>query len=139
MKNLMLAAGILGVLGITASALGAHALKETFESNPAKRGAYANAADQHLLHAVAILVVAIASGLREKNLFSRHCLQAGWTMAAGVALFSGSIYLWVLGGPKWLVHLTPVGGLTLIAAWLLVIRAALRLTGKKDAGIEERR
>ena len=135
MKKLMLTAGALGALGVAASALGAHGLKETFEAEPAKRAAYANAADQHLLHAVVSLVLAAASGLRSEANFSSRCLQAGRTMVAGVLLFSGSIYLWVLGGPKWLVHLTPVGGLTLIAAWLLVVRAALQLTDRQDPAI----
>ena len=134
-KKLMLTAGALGALAIAASALGAHGLKATFEATPAKRPAYANAADQHLLHAVAVLLLAVTSGLRTEAAFARQCLQAGWTMVTGLLLFSGSLYLWVFGGPKWLVHVTPVGGLMLIAAWLLVIRAAMRLTARQEAGI----
>ncbi len=72
----------------------------------------------HLLHAVALLAIALsaqASALR----------AAGWLFAAGIALFSGSLYALALGGPRWLGPVTPLGGLALIAGWLWLLRAAL--------------
>ena len=47
-----------------------------------------------------------------------------WT--AGTVLFSGSLYLLALGGPRWLGPVTPLGGLALLAGWLLLALAALR-------------
>jgi uncharacterized membrane protein YgdD (TMEM256/DUF423 family) len=43
-----------------------------------------------------------------------------------VALFSGTLYAMALGAPRWLGAITPLGGLSLIAAWLTVLVAALR-------------
>ena len=60
--------------------------------------------------------VAPAAGLR----WVTRC----WT--AGTVLFSGSLYLLALGGPRWLGPVTPLGGLALLAGWLLLALAALR-------------
>ena len=44
-------------------------------------------------------------------------LPAG-LFVAGILLFSGSIYALVLGGPRWLGPVTPLGGTAFIAGWL---------------------
>jgi uncharacterized membrane protein YgdD (TMEM256/DUF423 family) len=41
-------------------------------------------------------------------------------LAAGVVLFSGSIYLMLAGAPRPLGIITPVGGVLLIVAWLML-------------------
>jgi uncharacterized membrane protein YgdD (TMEM256/DUF423 family) len=45
-------------------------------------------------------------------------------------LFSGSLYLLALGGPRWLGPITPLGGLALIAGWICVIAAAFSPAGE---------
>jgi len=69
--------------------------------------------EYHLLHSVALLALAL------------YRSQGGdppplslWGFFAGMLLFSGSIYALVLGGPRWLGPITPVGGLCLIVGWL---------------------
>jgi uncharacterized membrane protein YgdD (TMEM256/DUF423 family) len=47
-------------------------------------------------------------------------------MGLGVLLFSGSLYLLSLDGPRWLGPVTPLGGLAFLLAWGLVIAGALR-------------
>ena len=42
----------------------------------------------------------------------------------GVVLFSGSLYWLAVGGPRWLGPVTPLGGVALMAGWLLVAVAA---------------
>ena len=44
--------------------------------------------------------------------------------AAGTVLFSGSLYLLVVTGARWLGAITPLGGLAFIAGWLLLAWAA---------------
>jgi uncharacterized membrane protein YgdD (TMEM256/DUF423 family) len=48
----------------------------------------------------------------------------------GTLLFSGSLYGLALTGIKILGFVTPLGGLTLIAGWVLLAVAALKLEGK---------
>jgi uncharacterized membrane protein YgdD (TMEM256/DUF423 family) len=43
-----------------------------------------------------------------------------WLLAAGVLIFSGSLYTLALTGARSLGAITPVGGVCLIAAWLLL-------------------
>ena len=54
-------------------------------------------------------------------------VSAGWVVAlcaalfvAGIVLFSGSLYVLVLSGQKWLGAVTPLGGLAFIAGWVLL-------------------
>jgi uncharacterized membrane protein YgdD (TMEM256/DUF423 family) len=49
--------------------------------------------------------------------------SAGWLLFAGVALFSGSLYLVLAGAPQLVGILTPIGGLALILGWALVVYA----------------
>ena len=44
----------------------------------------------------------------------------------GTVLFSGSLYLLALGGPRWLGPITPVGGLAFIVGWVALAVAAVR-------------
>jgi uncharacterized membrane protein YgdD (TMEM256/DUF423 family) len=41
-------------------------------------------------------------------------------LGGGVVLFSGSIYLMLAGAPRMFGIITPVGGVLLIGAWLMV-------------------
>jgi uncharacterized membrane protein YgdD (TMEM256/DUF423 family) len=43
-----------------------------------------------------------------------------WLLVAGTVVFSGSLYLLVLTGARWLGAITPFGGVALIAGWALV-------------------
>ena len=43
-------------------------------------------------------------------------------MIGGSAVFSGTLYLYLATGVRWLGAITPLGGLSLIASWLLLAR-----------------
>jgi len=49
-----------------------------------------------------------------------------WLLAAGAIVFSPSLYAMALGAPRWLGAVTPLGGLAMIAGWLLLGFRALR-------------
>lgn len=57
-------------------------------------------------------------------------LQPGWSghgpalLAAGACVFSGSLYLLCLLDQRWLGAITPIGGLLMIAGWLLLAKNA---------------
>ncbi|MGB7793601.1 MAG: DUF423 domain-containing protein [Terrimicrobiaceae bacterium] len=40
--------------------------------------------------------------------------------AAGILVFSGSLYILALTNIRWLGAITPIGGLLFLAGWLLV-------------------
>ena len=53
---------------------------------------------------------------------------AGILMAAGLLLFSGSLYALSLSGTRWLGAVTPIGGVALLGAWSLVALAVFKET-----------
>jgi len=116
-------AGILGASGIVLGALGAHALKGALDA-AGTRGAWETAVMFQLVHAAALL--GFAGWLRAAPAPAGPC--AAWAarlMILGTLLFSGSLYGLAFGGPRWLGPATPLGGLALIAAWVLAALAAL--------------
>jgi uncharacterized membrane protein YgdD (TMEM256/DUF423 family) len=53
-------------------------------------------------------------------------------MLAGIAFFSGSIYLMTAGAPRWLGMVAPVGGVSFMAAWTLLAWHAF--SGRQGSG-----
>ena len=98
----------LGFMGVALGAFGAHWLKDMLD----RRGMatiWEKAVFYHLVHAVVMLVVA------SMNPFP----AVAWRLLGlGVLCFSGSLYLWALTGTRWMVFVTPIGGLCLLAGWL---------------------
>ena len=49
-----------------------------------------------------------------------------WLLLAGIVLFSGSLYALAITGVRTLGAVTPVGGVSFIAAWVTLAVCALR-------------
>lgn len=124
--RLTLAAGaVLAALGVAAGAFGAHGLRTIVSAQ--SLAVFETAARYQLIHALAMISAALACGRCARRL----SLLAAACFFAGVLLFSGSLYLVVLTGIGSLGLITPVGGVALIAGWLLLAWAAL--SGRTDA------
>jgi uncharacterized membrane protein YgdD (TMEM256/DUF423 family) len=105
-----IAAG-LGFLAVALGAFGAHGLRARLGGAVEM---WKTAALYHLLHAVALLAVAlVGERVRAK---AAVC----WLFIAGIVLFSGSLYLLALTGYSWLGPITPLGGAALLAGWLVL-------------------
>jgi len=64
---------------------------------------------------------------------SRRNIWFYWSaasMALGVVLFSGSLYSLALSHLRFLVFITPIGGLFFLIGWLLMLIGALRLRNR---------
>jgi uncharacterized membrane protein YgdD (TMEM256/DUF423 family) len=107
---------VLAAFAVVAGALGSHALDLP---EPAA-GQYETAVRYHMYHALGLLVAGILGRLGHRT------GTAAWCMLLGSLVFSGTVYAIALGGPKWLGAITPLGGLSLIVAWLLLALAAGR-------------
>ena len=101
-----IAAGF-AMLGVVLGAFGAHSLKETLASSPNGLETWKTAVLYHLLHAVAMYVLAVTNG----------SLRAWYLFAGGIVLFSGSLYLLAPLHWKWPGPVTPFGGVLFIAGW----------------------
>ncbi len=118
--------GVLGFLAVALGAFGAHGLRSRLGELPdgAKRLEWwTTAAHYHLTHALAL---AIAAWLVHRGAGTPGAV-AGWSFVAGIALFSGSLYLMTLTGQTKLGAITPFGGVLLMVGWAAVAVAGLRL------------
>jgi uncharacterized membrane protein YgdD (TMEM256/DUF423 family) len=103
-------------LAVGLGAFGAHGLKDRLDAY--SLGIWEKAVFYHFIHALGILLVSMLprTGTFPINGSSAVC----WLLSAGVLIFSGSLYTLALTGARSLGAITPVGGVCLIAAWLLL-------------------
>ncbi len=111
---------IAAALGVAAGAFGAHGLKSV--APPEMVAIFETGARYHQIHALGILAAAWAAD-RWPGPWPG---AAGWCFVAGIAVFSGSLYLLALTGQRWLGAITPLGGLAFIAGWIALAVAAWR-------------
>ena len=114
-------AGLLG-LAVILGAFGAHVLRAKLDAYA--MGVYERAVFYHFIHAIGLLVVPVlvrASAMKQ-SVGTLVCAL----LVAGIAIFSGSLYLLAVTGTRSLGAITPVGGLCFIAAWLLLAVALAR-------------
>jgi uncharacterized membrane protein YgdD (TMEM256/DUF423 family) len=115
MKKIQRISGLLGLIGVTLGAFGAHALKAVLITR-GTGAIWETAVLYHLVHAIAVFATAtVLPGPRPW--LARAAIS--WTL--GVILFSGSLYAFALGGPHWLVYITPLGGLAFLIGWSFVV------------------
>ncbi len=111
---------LLGAAAVAAGAFGAHGLKSRV--TPEDLAIFETAARYQLIHALALLAVGWIAD-RWPGAFVN---AAGVCFVGGIAIFSGSLYLLVLTGARWLGAITPIGGLALILGWLALAFGTLR-------------
>lgn len=101
-------------------AFGAHALQTRLA--PERLAIYETAVRYQFYHALGLLVVGWIA--RSTDLSALR--WSGLLIALGIVLFSGSIYALSFGAPRPLGVVTPIGGLALIAGWLLFATAMMK-------------
>jgi uncharacterized membrane protein YgdD (TMEM256/DUF423 family) len=129
-RRILLVGALLGALAVILGAFGAHWLEGAVKDwgldaeEQAKRlHNWEVAVRYHMYHALAMLVVGLLAMQRSSNALS---WSAG-LFTAGVLVFSGCLYVLVLSGIKILGAIVPIGGVCLIAGWVLLAVAAARL------------
>ena len=101
-------------------AFGAHGLKEKLSEKMLAN--WMTGVEYHFYHTFAILAV----GLLAMHVQSRALTCSGWAFAAGILIFSGSLYTMALTGITKLGAITPVGGLAFIIGWTLITVAVIK-------------
>lgn len=111
---------ILLTLAVIIGAFGAHGLKSKI--SPEMLQIYKTGVEYHFYHALGILIIAVIGMHLQSNLI----MWSGICMFAGIVLFSGSLYVMAVTGVKWLGAVTPIGGLSFVAGWILLFLAAFK-------------
>jgi uncharacterized membrane protein YgdD (TMEM256/DUF423 family) len=122
---------LLAGAGVALGAYGAHGLEKHLAAlgysgdDLAHRIAnHETAVRYQMWHAIAIVLVGLALNVQSSPWWH----AAAWAFLLGVLIFSGLLYALVFVGPnyRWLGAIVPIGGLSLIAGWLLLAIGALR-------------
>lgn len=116
-KLFRIAATLLGI-AVALGAFGAHGLKDMVDAD--RIDVWEKAVRYQMLHAVALLVLAVAAS----QLSARVVHRAAVLFEVGILLFSGSLYLLVLLDVSALGAVTPLGGLAMIAGWVVLAMGA---------------
>ncbi len=114
-----LMAAFFGLSAVILAAAGAHILPP--DSADADK-LWDTALQMHLFHAVSLL--GIASLIRPDS--PKAMTWSGILIALGILLFSGSLYLRAGGIDTVSGPVTPLGGLLLMAGWLVLIMTLIR-------------
>jgi uncharacterized membrane protein YgdD (TMEM256/DUF423 family) len=125
MMNWSAAGALLLGIAVMLGAFGAHGLRNRLDAYSI--GVYERAVFYHFIHALGLLITA---ALLRSGAVSNSAGQ--WVCAlllAGILIFSGSLYVLAVTGMRWLGAITPIGGLSFIAAWLLLALALVRGRG----------
>ncbi len=123
-RRCVLAGALLMLLGVLLGAFGAHALQGHLGAR--QLASYQTGVHYQLLHGLGLLLLGVLVQLAGERPRLRWAARL---MLAGVVLFSGSIYLMTAGLPRALGMVTPLGGVSLVAAWAVLAwdcRAARR-------------
>ncbi len=132
-RQCLILAGWVGAIGVVLGAFGAHGMPAFLES----RGLSAELISKrmetfeigiryHLWHAIVLLALPVATTC----LPARRLRIVMGLLLLGIVLFSGSLYLLVLLDAPKLGMVTPLGGVSLIMAWIWLAVAAM-LSGRE--------
>jgi uncharacterized membrane protein YgdD (TMEM256/DUF423 family) len=106
---------ILLALAVAIGAFGAHGLRGKIDDY--SMSIYERAVFYHFVHALGILIV---------SLLPRYAAAVRWLLLAGIVLFSGSLYVLAVTGVRAFGAVTPFGGVSFIAAWLVLAWSVVR-------------
>jgi uncharacterized membrane protein YgdD (TMEM256/DUF423 family) len=116
-------AGLLIAVATALGAFGTHALKPVLP--PARFESFEIGVTYQFFHALGLLGIALVQRIHPDSTGLRWSVRL---ILFGLLLFSGSIYAMTFGAPRILGMVAPVGGISLILAWVVFARACWTLT-----------
>ena len=120
---------IFAALAVAAGAFGAHALEtamENAEAGPRRLAAWKTAAQYQFFSALGLIALGLMSTTKTKPQFA-----SGVCMVVGILVFSGVLYIYSLTYIKVLGAIVPIGGVSMLIAWVCFAVAA---TGATSTG-----
>lgn len=122
MKLFIILGAINAFLSVGLGAFGAHGLEGKLE--PKYIDIWEKAVKYQMFHSTGLLIVGMLLG---KFPSSSLLSWSGWLMFIGILLFAGSLYVLAVTQISVLGAITPLGGVSFLAAWALIVIAAVKL------------
>ena len=125
---------VLAAMAVVLGSVGAHGLEDIIagmEDIEKRLKNWDTGVRYQMAHAIGIVLV----GLLQRPLpHRRSCTAAALLMLVGIILFSGCLYVMSLTQMKFLGAIVPLGGLSMIVAWVLLAWAAWQSADGEQAG-----
>lgn len=114
-KNFLKTGAVFMALAVAFGAFGAHVVEGFL--TPGRFDVYQTAVEYHFYHAIGLLIVGAVSF----HINNKWMKWSGYSLMAGILLFSGSLYLLTLLDTGWLGIITPIGGVAFILGWFFLL------------------
>ena len=115
MKHWIILGASLAALAVMLGAFGAHALKS--KVSPSDLAIFETGVRYHMYHALGLILMGILGFY-----YNAEVIQLPATLLfGGILIFSGSLYILVLTGFRWMGAITPIGGVAFITGWILLV------------------
>jgi uncharacterized membrane protein YgdD (TMEM256/DUF423 family) len=121
LKTFIIIGAINAFLAVALGAFGAHGLEGRVEQKYLE--IWKTGVTYQMFHATGLLIVGVLLGRLPANALLSW---SGWMMLIGIILFSGSLYVMTLTKISILGAITPLGGLSFLVAWILIVVAAVK-------------
>lgn len=115
-KNQIIISAVMGALGVALGAFGAHGLKSILSSEMLKT--YNTGILYHLIHSAVLLTLSLNS--------KYNLIKSFYFFLIGIILFSFSLYTYTITGITVFAMITPIGGVSLIIGWILIIYSVIK-------------
>src|SRR5438874_7683209 len=116
MMNWAAVGAVLMTLAVAMGAFGAHGLRNRLDAYSVS--VYEKAVFYHFVHALGILLVSLLTRINAISVAGQA--RVAWLLLIGIVIFSGSLYALALSGVRIFGAITPIGGISFIAGWLLL-------------------
>jgi len=123
---LIISGAVLGGIGILASTLAAHAIASVCNS-PVQARNWEMAHRSWLFHALVLLVTGALSLAPQASAAGGLLATAGVLFLVGTILFSGCLAALAISGRTIFAAIVPLGSLVLLAGWMFLVCAGLRI------------
>jgi uncharacterized membrane protein YgdD (TMEM256/DUF423 family) len=125
-QRIVVIGATLAGIGVAIGAFGAHALEGRVSVE--MLDVFETGARYHFYHSLGLIAVGLLASvyLADENADGKHdrgLRRLRWSavlMLTGIVLFSGSLYTMAITDLRWLGAVTPLGGLSFLAAWGLL-------------------
>jgi len=105
---------VLAAAAVILGAFGAHFLKDKL--TPGDLEIFETGVKYHMYHALGLILLGVLGQQYGINIVNLSAIL----IFMGIILFSGSLYILVFSGWRWMGAITPLGGLSFISGWILL-------------------